>query len=44
MSYEGPTCTTCHGSGGHTETTPRGDGGHDSVWRPCGTCHGRGTV
>jgi DnaJ-class molecular chaperone len=42
MSYQGPTCTSCGGQGGHAETTPKPDGGHTTVWRPCIGCAGRG--
>jgi DnaJ-class molecular chaperone len=42
MSYKGPTCTSCGGAGGHTETTVNEDGTTISVWRSCTTCGGRG--
>lgn len=43
MSYEGPTCTSCGGSGGTTETVTDENGRTTGVWRPCTTCGGRGT-
>ncbi|MFD4257741.1 hypothetical protein ACFWR9_08915 [Streptomyces sp. NPDC058534] len=42
MSYEGPACAGCNGSGGTTETVTRDDGTKTGVWRPCGDCGGRG--
>lgn len=43
MSYEGPTCTGCGGQGGYPETIPLPDGGHNTIFRTCPTCNGRGT-
>lgn len=43
MSYQGPTCTTCGGSGGTTDTVITDDGQQTGVWHPCTTCGGRGT-
>jgi DnaJ-class molecular chaperone len=42
MSYEPPICTGCGGQGGAPETTLKPDGGQVTVFRTCGTCHGRG--
>lgn len=42
MSYQGPTCTSCGGQGGHPETTIREDGAQITVFRTCTGCGGRG--
>ncbi|WP_286318811.1 hypothetical protein [Streptomyces sp. STCH 565 A] len=43
MTYEGPTCTSCGGDGGTTETTTDEDGVTRGDWHPCTACGGRGT-